>query len=381
MAINLSRNTRLWVSTVDKDGTHTPANTFEIPVQDGYSLSQSVSSSDVTVEEAGPVPTRGSKRFNDTLDPVEWSFTTYNTPYLETNHYVVDMLLWHALASGNSIALDLDNTSTSAEVYGDATSFKVGFANNAAHVLTKLYLYFKIDNQMYYVANAQVNEAAISVDITDISQTAWSGQAISYEPIADPAFVAAGGAAFDSTSVAPGYVRISPAKKYLVNKLTVMELNADVAPSANDYYSIPITSASITISNNITYLTPSTLAEVDKPIGSFTGTFDVSGSVEAYLRKTGGDGTSGNGYGSAELLEHMLSTASGSVTNTANLVLYINGKNVGEPQMIITIPTGHLSIPEVSVDSVVSTSFELKGIPNDADLQSGTEVSLEIKAG
>ena len=157
-----------------------------------------------------------------------------------------------------------------------------------------------------------------------------------------------------------------------------MDVNADVAPGADDFYSVPITGASIDINNNITYLTPETLAEVDKPIGSFTGSFEVTGSIDAYLRKTSGSGTEADPYGTAELMDHMLVTGSEAVTNAANLVFNIGGTESGEPGVSITVPTAQLSVPEISVDDVVSSTMEFKGIPNDANMQSGSEIFLDF---
>lgn len=382
MSINLSRNTRLWISTIDKDGTHTAANTFELPVQEGYSLSQSVSTVDVSVEEAGVAPIRGSKRFNSALDPVDWSIATYITPYLDSSdHFTVDMLLWHALASSRDNEPDFDNTGGDSKVKGDADSFTVDFSNNAAHVLTELYLYFKIDNQFYYINKCQVSQAEISIDITDIAMVSWSGQGLSYAPISNPSFFTTGTAAvYDSGSVDSGYVKIPNNKDYLVNKLTIMTMKADVAPggSSNNSYNIPITSGSITINNNITYLTPNTLAEVDSPIGSFAGSFEVTGTIEAYLKGvTGGNGNT-TPYGTADLLDHMLADVQGSVTNAAEIVFKVGGATGARAEF--TIPLAHLSVPDISVDDVVSTSIEFKGIPSSADLASGTEISVMMKA-
>lgn len=380
MSINLSRNTRLWVSTVNTG--HDNSNTFEIPIQDGYSLGQSTASTDVTVDEAGPKPTRGSKRFNTNQDPVEWSFSTYIMPYLSgSNVLLVDMLLWQGLAVSNATAVDFLNASTTSEVFGNASKFAVGFNDNSAHKLKELYMYFLIDNQMYLVTGTQVGQAEISVDISDIAQVSWSGQGLQMEAIATPAFANATGASFDTepTTVIPdSYVAIPANKNYLVNKLTVMDVNADVAPGVDDFYNVPITGASVSINNNITYLTPETLAEVDKPIGSFTGTFDVSGNIDAYLRATNGAGTQASPYGTAELLDHMLVTGSEAVTNAANLVFNIGGKTTGEPGVVITIPTAQLSVPDFSVEDVISSSMEFKGIPASEDLVSGSEVFLDF---
>ena len=195
MSINLSRNTRLWVSTVTTG--HNSANTFEIPVQDGYSLSQAVSTTDVSLEEAGPTPVRGSRRFNESLDPVEWSFTTYIMPYTQGGKtYLVDMLMWHGLAVKKEIAPGFDTITK--PVFGNATKLSVSFEENSAHVLFPLNLYFLIDNQMYLVENAQVGQVEIGMDISDIATAAWSGQATAYKAIATPAFALAAGGVYNS---------------------------------------------------------------------------------------------------------------------------------------------------------------------------------------
>ena len=383
MSINLSRNTRLWVSSVTTG--HDNTNTFEIPIQEDYDIGQGVNTSDVSIDEAGPKPSRGSRRFNDSLNPVDWSFSTYTTPYLATNHYLVDMLLWHALAVGESVAPDFTNTATDSPVCGDPTKFKVQFGKNSEHVLSPIHLYFKIDNQMYLIENAQVAQAEIGIDISDIFQVAWSGQGTEYVEIADPAFVDSDGSnGLDYVATAgtsDKYVKVSPAKKYLVNKLTILDFNSDAAPGGvNDNYSIPITGASVTIANNITYLTPSTLSEVDKPIGSFTGGFEVSGSLNAYLRKTGGDGTTATPYGAAELLSHMLDQLGNTVVNESNIVLHVGGKTPGKQVATITIPLAHITLPTLEKDDVMSTTIEFKGIGSSSDMQSGDEIFFEFKA-
>jgi hypothetical protein len=238
---------------------------------------------------------------------------------------------------------------------------------------------------MYLIENAQVAQAEIGIDISDIFQVAWSGQGTEYVEIADPAFVDSDGSnGLDYVATAgtsDKYVKVSPAKKYLVNKLTILDFNSDAAPGGvNDNYSIPITGASVTIANNITYLTPSTLSEVDKPIGSFTGGFEVSGSLNAYLRKTGGDGTTATPYGAAELLSHMLDQLGNTVVNESNIVLHVGGKTPGKQVATITIPLAHITLPTLEKDDVMSTTIEFKGIGSSSDMQSGDEIFFEFKA-
>ena len=136
----------------------------------------------------------------------------------------------------------------------------------------------------------------------------------------------------------------------------------------------------LTINNNVTYLTPNTLAEVDNAIGSFTGSFEVTGTIEAYLRdNVGSDGTTGTEYGSANLLAHMLAEVGDAVTNAANIVFQVGGGTGSRAE--ITIPLAQLSVPSLSIDDVVSTSIEFKGIPSSTDLISGDEISLAFFAG
>jgi len=87
-------------------GNGTAANTFRIGVLDGYSFSQGSESTDVMISEAGATPSRGSKRFNDSLPPAEWSFATYVRPFThgaasyraDTTYDCVENILWCALA-------------------------------------------------------------------------------------------------------------------------------------------------------------------------------------------------------------------------------------------------------------------------------------------
>ena len=391
MALNLSRNSRLWVSTVAPGGTFNNNNTFEIPLQEDFSFTQSNTFEDVTVEEAGPTPTRGSKRFNSTLEPVEWNFSTYISPYIFTDgangnkHMVVDALLWHALASGS--APDLANGDT-APVGAEATEFTVAFTDNSFHVLTKLYLYFLVDNKLFVIKDAQVNTADISVDISDIAQVGWSGQGTEIlTPASLPTFMVEttrGDNALpyvdtDETPTADKYVAIPATKQYLLNKLTVMTMTSNVRDgSTMDGYNIPITGANISINNNVTFVTPSTLSEVDLPVGSFTGSFEVTGSIDAYLRDGLGvkDGTPGNEFGTVGLYENMV--ANRETTTVTNIALNVGG--AANPVAIITMPKAQISIPSINIDSVVSQSFEFKAMPDTDDLNDGLEIGLSIRA-
>ncbi len=358
MAINLSRNTRLWVSTAAA-GSEDQTNTFEIGIQDGYSVGSQLNSTDISLNEAGATPNRGSARFNDSTNPVDWSISTYVRPYTATTPdrtLVADKLLWHALASNQTIDDEWDDAAKA--VHATASQFNIAFDANSTHELAKIRLIFKIDNIYTIVDDVQVGSAEISVDIDGIGMVNWSGQGTDFSTSTTaPAFIASG--------AGTGFEAVPAAAKYLKNKLTTMSLVAD-ANTGGTTYDIAITGASVTISNNITYLTPETLGTVDKPIGSFTGAFDVSGSLDCYLDTKAG--------GSYQLLSDM--QANTNVKNGFNLVLKMGGPT-GE-RMEMTMGTCHLSIPEMSIEDVVGTTVEFKALPSSADMNDGDEISIAI---
>jgi hypothetical protein len=381
MSLNLSRNTRLWVST--SNTTHDNSNTFEIPIQDGYSLGQNMSSEDISPEEAGPVPTRGSRRFNTALDPVDWSFSTYLNPFLSNGDVMaIDAILWHAIATDDSLPVELEGDGAGGagqtDVYTTGSTFKVGFTKNSAHVLKRLYLYFKIDNKVYRVDEAQVNEASIPLDIADIAMTNWSGQGTKVTEIPAPAFMSSTGDDYSSASpTVDSFVKIPSNKSYILSKLTTVSMQSD-ASGSDSFYNIALTGGTLTISNGISYVTPSTLSEVDVPVGSFTGTFDVSGSMDSYLRDGIGlaDGsTAQNAYGSSDLLSQMASNR--EVVNVSNITFELGGKS-NPARVEINLPQAQIGIPAMSVDSIVSQSLEFKAIPSSANMNDGDEINLEF---
>lgn len=133
-------------------------------------------------------------------------------------------------------------------------------------------------------------------------------------------------------------------------------------------YNIPITGGSLTVENNITFLTPEELGVVNTPIGSFTGTRAVSGSMTAYLR-TGGSETGG-------LLDDLLA-ALDVVTTDFKAVITAGGSS-NAINAAFTLNHAHLVIPSTQVDSVISTTIDFTGLGQ--DLEFADELLVEYKA-
>lgn len=111
MSFNLVRNSRVFFTTnVNQFGIvqatgFTPTNTYEIQVLDGFSFSQNTQSETVTLNEGGDTPVRGQRSFNTSLDPVDYSFSTYMRPRLDGGAVTSEeRVLWNALASSAGIA-------------------------------------------------------------------------------------------------------------------------------------------------------------------------------------------------------------------------------------------------------------------------------------
>ena len=384
-------------------GNERDANTFKIGVLDGYSFSQANESTDVTISEAGSAPNRGSKRFNDSLAPAEWSFQTYARPFkhgsasfraADTMDYA-ENILWAALSGQTMTTADKDTNSgatTNSGITYTASTADVDFLASDAHELLKLQIYFALENTTYRLNECQVNQVEIDFSIDGIATLSWSGNATSIDQLTDSQAgaiedpskaneftVSGSGKASITTSVEKfNFVDVSGTNDadYLRNKLSSLTLaNAVQGGGASAggldavaAYDISIIGGSITVANNITYLTPETLGIVDQPIGSFTGTRQVSGTLNCYLD------TKSNG--SNELLKN-LSAATNLVTNSFNMSLFMGGGSSATPVIEFDIPKAHIQIPVIEVADVISTNIEFMALGS--NLSTGDEMVVKAK--
>jgi hypothetical protein len=388
-------------------GNESNANTFKIGVLDGYSFSQASESTDVTVSEAGATPNRTSRRFNDSLSPAEWSFQTYARPFKHGTssfrdvgqHDIVENILWAALA-GQEITKAEDDADTSVggaagettngAVKFTASSADVNFRSSDAHELLKLNIFFALENTTYRLNECQVNQVEIDFSIDGIATLSWSGNATTIdqvsETIEDPSKVLSTDGSTDTVNTDGtyaekyNYVDVSGSSDadYLKNKLSQLTLSAGAqggGASAGGLdaktYAVNITGGSITIANNITYLTPETLGVVDKPIGSFTGARNVTGSLTCYLdTKTNG---------SNQLLKD-LSAATGLIQPSFDFSLFMGNASGTVPNIELDIPRAMLSIPTVEVADVISTTVEFAALPADTvSASDATTYDMQVK--
>ena len=367
------------------------SNVWEIPVLDGFSFSQANNSTEVTLsemEDTAGTSKRGRKVFNDSLAPVEWSFSTYARPYLSEGgntagnaekdgtdkHHAVEEILWALMAGpatytapGSSQATALSgftfsNTASPNTTAGTGLT-ALSFSGSNKPTLGTCNIYFSLDDGgsdpvVYKLDEAVVNEASIDFDVDGIATIGWSGFGKTLTESSKPTRTV--------------YEGIGASNNFIRNRLTQLAITANDATtfpgSGSGVYTLTLTGGNITISNNISFLTPETLGTVNLPIGHITGARSVSGSFSCYLGLDSGTNTGT----STDFFNDLTSVASrNKIVNSFNLTFKLGG--VGDassftadpgPRYQFNFPTAHFEIPAHSVEDVISIETSFQALPS-----------------
>jgi hypothetical protein len=379
--INLSRDARVILSFLGNTASITASNsaslTQEIKVLDGFSFNQDTGTQDVALNESGPNSVRGKKTFNTSLNPVDVSFTTYIRPFkIGNTSSCMEDFLWRALINGVSSSTGNDYGNA---VTRSATSVSYFMSASNVDVLPEFYVYFIFENTSYMVSKCQVNSAEIDFGIDQIGQITWSLQGTTITKLAAADHTALLGwtnlgASTPIAKLISAPVDTSKAP-FIPNKLSFVTLKDNAGGFTTSTVTYSITGGSISINNNLTALTPEELATVNFPIGSFTGTRDISGNFSAYLRV----GNTASDAG--ELLNYMIANA--QLDDTENyyaLNMYLGGNTTGTPRVHFNFPVTQISIPSVDVQDVLSTTinFFAKGYTSitESDLTAANEMAV-----
>jgi len=361
-----SRDSKVFVAPLAADGTE--SGVWEIPVLDGFSFSQATNSSEITLNEmvSSGTSRRGRKMFNDSLAPAEWSFSTYARPFKSEGGntpgnaskdgtgrtHAVEEVLW-AMMVGDAAHTDTDATTAPAftGLTSDTTDLNIAFNNSNKVTLGKANIYFTLGSTSddnggditYKIANCCVNEAGLDFDIDGITTINWSGM----------------GTIITEQTDAPGrtvYEKVSATDNFIRNRLTELVASSS-SPTAVNPYNLTLTGGSITISNNMTFLTPETLGVVNTPLDHVTGTRSVSGSFTCYLSSTNNS--------SMDLFENLISGTS-TVTNDFSLNFKVGGAS-GTPRLELLMPHCHLEVPTHSIEDVISIEANFHALGSDID--------------
>ena len=288
--------------------------------------------------------------------------------------------------TGNSMVL----TVVSEAFTSDSTDLDINFFDSNRSSLSTFDLYFVLSDKsagrlVYKLANAVVNEAAIDFDIDGIATINWSGFA---GQITDfTASVTAQDSAPTASAAVEIWIDTNDSDSYFVsegtgttnwvhtidegtastsnfirNRLTQLSLAPDATFKANNSavtyetsYQVAITAGNITISNNITYLTPEELGRVNQPIEHVTGTRTVTGSFTCYL------GSSDAATNKSKNLFEDLVQDTETVINEFELKFDVGG-SATTPRLEFQIDRCHLEIPSHSIDDVISLETNFHGL-------------------
>ncbi len=417
-ALNLQRNSEVYMSTVDLTGggdgaNMTPSNTWRVEVLAGYAASQSAATQDITSLESGASPDRSTQRFNTSINPTEWNFQTYLRPTGITNtsggtnvdptgnsQPVADWFLWQALLSNTAFAAGVGAASELQSVWEADGEFdlatRAASGNTRAHTsnfatATQYQMYFKMDNVYYQVKNATVNEASIDAAIDGIATTSWSGLGTDFLELTgsdrDNVVSVTGGVLnsgssatansyADANTAAHGYHAYASynvagavtTSAFIQNRLSSIEVTHTPEGQAADTYTFPVTGLGFTYSNSLTYLTPEELSTLNTPIGQFTGSRTITGNFTAYLRA--GDDQS------AQFLRNIVNDTRISIAQASSANLQIGGTTA--PYFAIYMPAVQYNFPTHSVEDIIGISVEFLAQEPTATRGTGSELTMFI---
>ncbi len=216
-----------------------------------------------------------------------------------------------------------------------------------------------VDSVTYVIDNCAMDQAVIDFGLDGIATIAWTGKGtelrqlatvVTFSTAADP--VLTGGL----TGTIAGKKVDS---NFITNKLSTLTLKSNIGGVAGTDYKLALTGGSITIANGITYVTPANLGVVNIPIGYFTGTRAITGSLTAYLRT----GTT-NSAGLLSALLAAASTAAG-IEPKFKLQVEVGGITAGTRVEIVS-DGAMLQIPSIDAQAVMSTTinFTAQGYGN-----------------
>ena len=419
-SLNLQRNSEVYMSTVDlADGDEgkdmTPRNTWRVEVLAGYAASQSAATQDITSLESGLSPDRGTQRFNTAINPTEWSFQTYLRPtgVLNTagstnadptgnSQPLADWFLWQALLSNTAYSAGLGASSKLQSAWQSGGKFglaaRAASGNAAAHTsnmarATEYNMYVKMDNVVYQVKNATVNEASIDAAIDSIAMTSWSGFGTDFIELTgvprNEIISVVGGVLNEGTSISGNshadanaaihgyhaYARYNVAgttttSAFIQNRLSSIAVTHTPEGEASDTYTFPVTGLGFTYSNALTYLTPEELAALNSPISQFTGSRTITGNFTAYLRS----GTDE----SAQFLRNISNDSRTSIAQASSANLKIGGATA--PFVATYMPATQFNFPTHTVEDIIGISVEFLAQEPTASRGTGSELTLIVSA-
>lgn len=378
MALQFQRNADVYIELYDTAGG-TIQTTWKVPVLEGFSFSQSINAQEITVNEAGTTSRRARLLFNDSLAPSEWSFSSYIRPVVNNSLVVAPELpLWGMLFGADAYAdnspgdgggvysNDTFSPSSTNAVTSSTNTFNLNTSNLSAMPDNWAIVFAFEDgtNKQYFRMNkAVVGSVSVDFDIEGIATAAWSGQAVDIADLGTTAPTNLVNAITTGTTGTENFIR---------NRISTVSLSrTDVSP--DDSYSVVLTGGSFSIENNLTYLTPAELGNVNVPLANITGARTITGSLTCYFDNDTTNSKSG------ELFADLVADTT-TVRNVFDMSVNIGGEGTGTPRIAFDLPTAHLEIPTIGVDDLLTLEANFHAQVAGGDVDSTDECTIIYKA-
>jgi len=207
-------------------------------------------------------------------------------------------------------------------------------------------------------------------DLDGITTINWSGFAkLITEEASAPTVTISEGASDTGNFIRNRLTQLTLAPETAFQSATTFTKSGVTGQSYETTYSVAITGGNVTISNNISFLTPEEIGKVNQPIEHVTGTRTVTGSLTCYLASSD---TATNR--SRDLFADLVSDIN-TVINKFAITLKVGGTDTSKPRFEINVPTAHLEIPSHSVEDVISLETNFHGLGT--GMSEGDEVTLK----
>jgi len=307
----------------------------------------------------------------------------------------------------STAAVNSTNTdATCKRIVNNPTASESRFSFHASNSSTfePANLYFVIgdsDRKVMKLKDITVNEATLDFDIDGIATINWSGNSNDVIDFGANTYTAAAAAGtgkaigdvlLDSSENFRLYVHtaanatvtpyineaIGSTDNFIRNRLTQLTITTtansgdpivygtadpdkDGTEELETSYDLTLTGGSISISNNVTYITPEVLGAVNVPIGHVTGTRTVSGSFTCYLT------SDSNSDKDSSAFYDDLRSITNVVTNSLNLTFKVGGTATSAPRLEVNMPNCHIEIPTHSIEDVISLESSFSALPSAID--------------
>ena len=367
---------------------------WEIPVLDGFSFSQGNNTTEVTLNEAQD-SSGNSKRarqlFNDSLAPAEFSFSTYMRPFKsagtgtgkaddQAHHHAVEEVLWAVMTTDDHGYTQGSNDFAFDTFTKGGSQVDIAFGESNKPALQEFELYFQLGGVptaatdgvvVYKLTKAVINEASIDFDIDGLATINWSGFASKIEQHAThPANQAAAigsDIVTEATIATNNYIRNRASSLSLFSKAATATRTAfaggnNTGTNNQGQYGLTLTGGNITVSNNITFLTPETIGSVNEPFAHVTGARSVSGTINCYLGLDSTGSAANIGTSTDFFLDANTDAARAIVTNQFELEIDIGGGTA--PNVVFDMDQVHMEIPQINVEDTIQVEIPFHALPS-----------------